>query len=313
MSNLIEVRGVGKKFKRKVVLDNIDLNIPEGKIFGIIGVSGSGKTTLLNTLVGFYRPNAGQVLYKGRRIDRDLGTVKMDFGFGTQTNSFYPKLTVEENLRYFGSLYGLDDKTLRTNMDRVLSLLRLDGTKHVVAENLSGGMQRRLDMACALIHHPKVLILDEPTEDLDPKLRTDIINVIKQINQTGTTIVITSHLLWEMERMCDEIAIIHNSNILKVGSVDELREIYSSKEEVVVETVSGNYDYIMNSLNANDVDRFSKKRNKLVVHCNAPGEKVLRDVLDIVDQSNDRVNVIDIRRPSLNEIFVNLVNQGEKG
>ncbi|MEK6904174.1 MAG: ABC transporter ATP-binding protein [Nanoarchaeota archaeon] len=306
MDNLIEVKGVAKKFSRKVVLDNVSLNIRQGKIFGIIGVSGSGKTTLLNTMVGFCRPSAGEVLYQGKKIDRNLGAVKKDFGFGTQTNSFYPKLTVQENLEYFGTLYGLDKKTLKINISRILPLLKLEDERQVVAENLSGGMQRRLDMACALVHYPKVLILDEPTEDLDPKLRSDIMGTIKQINKTGTTIIITSHLLWEMERLCDEVAILHNSSILKVGSVEELRQLYSSKEEVHVEVASGNYEYLMSGLNDNDVEKYVKKRNRLVIYCRTSGEKVLRDVLRLVDGAQDRINLVDIKRPSLNEIFAGL-------
>ncbi|HLC55498.1 MAG TPA: ABC transporter ATP-binding protein [Candidatus Nanoarchaeia archaeon] len=311
MDSLIEVKGVSKKFKRKVVLHDVNLQIPQGKIFGIIGISGSGKTTLLNMLVGFYRSDSGQVLYNGRRIDRGLHNVRRDFGFATQTNSFYPKLTVEENLAYFGTLYGLQKKTIMTNINRILPLLKIEDARHAVAENLSGGMKRRLDMACALIHYPKVLILDEPTEDLDPKLRGEIIDVIKQICASGTTVIVTSHLLWEMERLCDQIAVLHNSQVMHVGSVDQLRALYGKNEEIHLETASGDYGYVLQHLDKELIEKAVQKGSSLLLHCKAPGEEVLHEVLKIVARQKDKVNIVDIRKPSLNEIFMQMVEEGK--
>ncbi len=311
MDTLIEVKGVSKKFKRKVVLHDVNLQIPKGKIFGIIGISGSGKTTLLNALVGFYRSDSGQVLYNGRRIDRGLHDVRHDFGFATQTNSFYPKLTVEENLAYFGTLYGLPKKTVKTNIDRILPLLKIEDERNVVADNLSGGMKRRLDMACALIHYPKVLILDEPTEELDPRLRGEIIDVIKQICDSGTTVIVTSHLLWEMERLCDQIAVLHNSQVMHVGSVEQLRELYGKNEEIHLETASGNYDYLIMHLDKRLIEKAVKKGGSLLIHCKASGEEVLHEVLKIVAKQKDKVNIVDIRKPSLNDVFMQMVNENK--
>ena len=309
MDSLLEVIGVSKKFKRKVVLHDVNLDIPAGKIFGIIGISGSGKTTLLNSIVGFYRTDQGQVLYQGKRIDRGLHQVRKEFGFATQTNSFYPKLTVEENLHYFGTLYGLQKKTIAANITKILSQLQLEDVRHIVAENLSGGMKRRLDMACALIHTPKVLILDEPTEELDPRLRGEMIELIKQIRDAGTTIIVTSHLLWEMERLCDQVAVLHNSQVVHVGSIEQLRSLYGKNEEIHLETASGKYEYVTRSLKKNDVKKTEQRGNTFIIHCNAPGEQVLHQVMKAVAKKKDKINIVDIRKPSLNDVFMKIVNE----
>ncbi len=312
MDPLLEVKGVSKRFQRKIVLHDINLSIPAGTIFGIIGISGSGKTTLLNTLIGFYRPSGGQILYQGKSIDRSLTTIKKEFGFATQTNSFYPKLTLEENLRYFGTLYGLNKKTITANINKILNLLKLVDVQHIVAENLSGGMKRRLDLACALIHYPKVLILDEPTEELDPRLRGEMIELIRQIATTGTTVIVTSHLLWEMERLCDQIAILHNSQIMHLGTVTQLRELYGTNEQIHLETASGNYDYITEKIDKKQISTIVKHGNSIVITCKTTGEALLQDILRLVEKQKDKINIVDIRKPSLNDVFMHLVNEQNK-
>ena len=162
-------KNIQKEFGDNLVLSDLDLEVEERGIFGIIGLNGSGKTTLLRVLVGFYRPEEGHVFFKGRDIKKQ--DIKRSFGFATQDNCFYDNLTVEENLKYFGGLYGLTKEFLEKNIKEVLELVELYDARGTLAGNLSTGMQRRLDIACAIIHKPEVLILDEPTEDLDPKLR----------------------------------------------------------------------------------------------------------------------------------------------
>ncbi|MDO8628756.1 MAG: ABC transporter ATP-binding protein [Nanoarchaeota archaeon] len=312
MGTIIEVKNLSKRFNKNVVLNNINLNIPEGKIFGLIGISGSGKTTLLNSIVGFYRPNNGQVLYQGKRIDRGLSNVKKDFGFATQTNSFYPKLTIKENLHYFGTLYGLDNKTITANTNRILGLLKLENAHNTIAENLSGGMKRRLDLACALIHYPKILILDEPTEELDPKLRGEMIDLVKQISATGTTVIVTSHLLWEMERLCDEVAIIHNTQVLNVGSVEQLRDLYGKHEELHLETHNKQYNQLLASIDKKLITKALTKGDRLILTSPLPAEELLHEVLKTLEKHKEKITMIDIHRPSLNDIFLGLVEEKNK-
>ena len=196
--SLIEISNVSKSFGKKVVLENVNLNIQEGKILGIIGTNGSGKTTLLNMVIGFYRPTKGSLSFKGKDIQEAQKEVKNKFGFATQYNCYYPHLTSAENVAYFGSIYNLNENEIRSRVIELLKLVNLYEAKDVMAEHLSMGMQRRLDIACSLINDPEVLILDEPTEDLDPALRRDVLGLIKKVNSSGTTVILTSHLLSEV-------------------------------------------------------------------------------------------------------------------
>ncbi len=230
---IVQVKGVNKKFGDNIVLRNVNLDVIKGELFCIVGTNGSGKTTLLKMLIGFLDPDEGEVFYHSKNIKKNVKEVRKDFGFATQENAFYPKLTVEENMRYFGNLYGLKKEILKENIEKLLKLVELHGAKKVLAENLSIGMERRLDIACSLIHNPKILILDEPTEDLDVTLRKAILNLIKAINKSGTTIIMTSHLLNEIQDSFDRIAILDNNSIIKVGTLKDFRK--STKKKSLTE------------------------------------------------------------------------------
>ncbi len=296
---IIEVKGLTKRFKDHLILDAVNLDVPENKIVGIIGINGSGKTTLLKTMIGFYKQNQGDIFYKGKRISHVSGKMKKELGYTSQDSSFYAKLTVKENMYYFGALYGLKHKEVRDNTKEILQLVELEEEKNTLAQNLSGGMQRRLDLACSMIHRPKVLILDEPTEDLDPALRREIVNVIKKINKQGTTVIITSHLLDDVENLCDVIAVLHERKMLHIGSADDLRKLYGKQEEIHLEIASGNYDRIIQFANLKD---YEKEENKLIVYT-GEAEKTLHMLLHIIENDKERLIYADIRKPSLSEVF----------
>ena len=306
--SLIEVRGVKKKFGKQVILDNVNLVVKENDILGIIGVNGSGKTTLLKIIIGFYKANKGKVFYKDKNVTKNFKKIHHEFGFTSQDSSFYPKLTVQENMLYFGSLYGLAKKKIKENMEKILELVELSHAKKVLAQNLSGGMQRRLDLACSIIHRPKVLILDEPTEDLDPLLRREIIDVIKKVNKMGTTIIITSHILEDIEQLCDVVAILHNSRVLKIGPVKELRKLYDREEEIHLEIESGRYNRIIKYAKLKDVE---KDGNKLIIYTNN-AEKTLHVIFHILENDKEKLVYADVKKPDLTEIFEGLTKNNVK-
>ena len=177
-----------------------------------------------------------------------------------------------------------------------------------LAENLSGGMQRRLDIACALVHNPRILILDEPTEDLDPILRKDILALIKKINQDETTVVMTSHLLHEAEQLCDIIAILHNGRLLKCGTPEELRKSFSKEDEIHLITLKRQYSKLVNGIKSREVKKIESAGNRLVIKT-TDAEKTLQKVLHQIRVHGDKIVQIDVRKPSLSEIFVNLVKK----
>lgn len=312
VSGNIEIKGVGKSFGKNIVLKNVNLIIPKGKIFGIIGVSGSGKTTLLRSIVGFYKPSEGVILYNKVDIRKQREIITRNFGFATQDNSFYDNLRVDENIRFFGKLYGLKGNILEERIDNVLSLVELSDAKKRLARNLSSGMRRRLDLACALIHNPSTLILDEPTEDLDPHLRQELLEVIKKINKDGTTVIFTTHLINEAEYLCDIVAIISNNTILKVGSTSDLRKVYKGGEEIhLVLEDTGRYGFYIKKLKKYSMHI---RNGKLIIHIKNTEKaiKVLKTLLGWIERNKDKIILADIRRPSLEEVFQELTKNVKK-
>src|SRR3989338_1067797 len=243
--DFIRIDNVTKRFGKQIVLNNLSLSIPFTGIFGIMGLSGCGKTTLLNVIIGFWRPDSGAVYYNGINIREHQRVMNQLFGFATQAGSVYPKLTVEENLEYFGRLYNMQQQDIKKRIEELLKLVELEDSRHVLAEELSTGMYRRLDIACSMIHNPKILILDEPTGNLDPVLRKKLMALIKRIDDNGTKVIITSHLLGEIEKICDTLAIIHHGKILEMGSTDELKDKYTKDQVIKIETKKKTYENLI--------------------------------------------------------------------
>ena len=227
---LIQFKEVTKSFGKNVVLDSINLTIPEGKIVGIIGASGEGKSTILKLLASFYKPTKGEIFYKKKDIFRHKSIISKLFGLSIEDGSFYEKLSVKENLIHFGRLYGVKASILKKRVEELMNLVGLTYAKDTLAKNLSLGMKKRLDVGCALIHNPSILILDEPTADLDPLLREQMMHLIKQINSHGTTVILTTQLLLEAEDLCDTIAVLFNEKIIEQGTPSKINKKYDCKD-----------------------------------------------------------------------------------
>ena len=347
---MIKVRNIVMIFGKTTILTNINLDIHEGEIFGVVGLSGSGKTTLLNIIMGVLKPVSGDVYYKPQHIIRareemahfksigsDPEDIKHTFGFSAQYASFYPMLTVHENLEYFGTMYGLPKEVKETNIEILLDLVGLTKSADKFAKNLSGGMQKRLDIACALIHNPHVLILDEPTADLDPLLRAQMWDLVRRINKRGTTVILASHFLDELESLCTRIAILYDKQIVAVGTSYELQSRYHLGQTVIVETEKKDYSKLISGLkqafefadshfverngrlivHVPDADTYIKEINKeLGVNVN-PVEKqvvpaltaknVLKKVMQILDKNKEQALHLMASRSDLSSIFEGIV------
>jgi ABC-2 type transport system ATP-binding protein len=328
MSNVsIKLVNITKKFGGKLVLDNINLEINSGEIFGVIGLSGSGKTTLLNTIVGCLRPNYGDVLFKMehllnydddksqfRSVFKNSIDVRKSFGFAAQNPSFYHKLTSIENLYYFGSMYNLTRDVMKTNSDILLKLMNISESRNVMAGNLSGGMKKRLDIACALVHDPKILLLDEPTADLDPISRKQMWTLIREINEKGTTIILSSHFLDELEGLCDRVGILYNGQIICAGTPDEIKDLYSKDDEIRLETSPGKYEKIMERLSKEaklQIRNMKIEDNKLVIYTPKP-ERGLHEVLHILESMGEILIDVTVNKPSLQEVLESLVQGNDQ-
>jgi ABC-2 type transport system ATP-binding protein len=211
----VDVDNVIKSFDGLRALDGVTLRVKQGEIYGLLGPNGSGKTTLIRSIVGLVAPESGTVTVLGHRMPEldILGQV----GYMTQAAALYPDLSVEENLRFFAAISGAD-----SNVDDALKLVELDQRRKSVVATLSGGMKQRCSLACALVHHPRLLLLDEPTVGVDPQLRVQFWDHFRDMAAAGTTIVVSSHVMDEAER-CQRLGLMRFGKVLGEGSPDELR------------------------------------------------------------------------------------------
>jgi len=268
VETLIEIKNITKTFENKKVLNDISFSINKGEIFGIIGQSGAGKTVFLKALIGFYKPDSGDILFEGKSVFKNQKEILKTIGFASQRHSIYPDLSLKENLKYFGRLYGMKSSDIKENTKKVLELVELTDYAHKLAGKLSGGMQRRLDIACALVHSPKILILDEPEAGLDPVLRKHIAELIQKIRNEGTTIILSSHFMNEIEPLCDRVAMLKQGTLAAYGSPMELLTKYADNYEIVIRSYPGNYNNILAWLKKSGLTIITSKieGNRLLIY-----------------------------------------------
>ena len=214
----LKIKGVGKSFKKNVVLKDVNLEARGSEILGLVGKSGCGKSTLLKILVGYYEPEKGKILLNNKDISKDVLGLRRAVGYTTQENSFYEKLTVAENMNYYANLYRVPLKTKEGRIKNLLAQVGLLRHKKLLAEKISGGMKRRLDFAISLVHDPSILILDEPTTGLDPILVEEFWKIVVEIVKKGRTAIVISHLFDELEENCSRIGIMDKGKIIKILS-----------------------------------------------------------------------------------------------
>jgi len=338
LTDIVRISNITRFYGKQLVLDSVSLDIEKGKIFGVIGLSGGGKTTLLKLIIGFLRPDEGNIFFNRKElgekasrlkgfknaytkskkepsdffdISKNKKLVNLTFGFASQEGTFYDKLTVEENIDYFASLYGVPGSIRARNLEYLIDITGLKDFRKKLADQLSEGMKKRLGIACAIVHNPSVLILDEPTADLDPTYRKHIWRLIKSINDSGTTIILASHLLDEVDQICDEIAILHKGKILIKGSPDELKESIKSESEVIVDTLEENYADLAKKIKSTlgkEIIKIELRDGKLVIY-SLNGIKTMDAVIHLLAKDKKGVFSLQVGKPSITEVFELLVSK----
>jgi len=320
---IFRIKDVSKSFGNQHVLKNINLDIYSGEILGIIGASGAGKTTFLNTLIGFLKPDKGDILFRlnhllsfksayiYKSVYKSQQLVKKIYGFASQVPSFYEELSADENLEYFGLLHNLDKETIDSNKKTLLNLMELEKAAKIPSKNLSGGMERRLDIACSLMHDPDVLILDEPTSDLDPLLRRHIWDLIRKINKKGTTIILSSHHLTELENLCDRIVIIKDGEIVAKGKPEDLKKKFVLDQEIIIRTSPGNYESLMLALSKKGLKNTKIRNDELLIYSSNP-EADLFKIFSIIKTKKEKLKFIKVAGASLDDVFISIWKKGRK-
>ncbi|MEM9482585.1 MAG: ABC transporter ATP-binding protein [Cyanobacteria bacterium P01_F01_bin.116] len=230
---MLDIQNLSKTFNQRQVLTDLTLRLLPGEIYGLLGPNGAGKTTTINLLSGLLRPDTGRVLI-ARQPASDR--TKPYLGIMPQQNLLYQSLTCGENLSFFGKIYGLSAAMRVKRLLTCLKAVNLEDRRDSVVSSLSGGMQRRLSLAVAIMHQPKLVVLDEPTTGLDIEARYDVWELIRQLKQQGVTVLLTTHLLDEAERLCDRIGFLKQGQLLTQGSLTELRTHIDAQEIVTLQT-----------------------------------------------------------------------------
>jgi ABC-type multidrug transport system ATPase subunit len=226
----VQVNELTKIIDDRIVVDRISFSVEEGELFGLLGANGSGKTTTFNMLAGLLAPSSGTVTLLGKSINEMQKSKRPEIGFVTQEDSFYETLTVEENLKFFADMFGMPAKEGDVAVRKLLKQMRLVEKADTMASRLSGGMKKRLNMACSIVHDPRILFLDEPTVGLDPVVRKEIWALIESLHSEGKTIIITSHYMDEVERLCHRVAIMYSARLVASGTPAELKAKYKLKQ-----------------------------------------------------------------------------------
>lgn len=233
--NVLEIKNLTKKFGDFIAVDNMSLNVQEGEIFGFLGSNGAGKSTTINLVSGLLRNNGGEIMILGKSIASESKFAKMNIGIVPQDLAIYEDMTAYENVRFFAGLYGLRGAELKERAEEALEFVGLLDKQKSYPKNFSGGMKRRLNIACAIAHRPKLIIMDEPTVGIDPQSRNYILNSVRKLNEMGCTIIYTSHYMEEVEEICTRIAIVDHGKVIAEGTKEQLKTIITDTKDIWVE------------------------------------------------------------------------------
>jgi len=305
---MITVRSVSKSFKNIKALDKVSFNIEKGEIFGILGPNGAGKSTIVNILNTLLKPDEGDVIIDGFNIKDDCETIKLIMGVVPQEIALYEELSAFENLMFWGGLYGIPKDELRKNVYNTLDVVDLASRKDDRIRTFSGGMKRRINIACSLLHNPKILVLDEPTVGVDTQNRNHIFEVIERLNYEGMTIIYTTHYMEEAERFCDNISIIDVGRIIAQGTLKELRQISDVKDLLTIKLADVNNEIISRITSENPSFMFDIASNTLKVECGNIGNDT-SIIINKIQNSGGVIERIYTQGTNLESIYLKLTGK----
>ena len=237
--DIVKIKELTKKFGDFTAVDNIDLSIKEGEIYGLLGPNGAGKSTIINMICGLITTTKGCIEILGKDNQKNSNNAKRNIGVVPQDIAVYEDLTCLENVKFFASLYGIKGEELKKKAQEALEFVGLSDKAKSMPASFSGGMKRRLNIACAIAHTPKLLIMDEPTVGIDPQSRNHILQSVKKLNERGCTIIYTTHYMEEVEAISTMISIIDHGKVIVTGTKEELKSIVTDKNTVEVTVSDG--------------------------------------------------------------------------
>ncbi|SHK73365.1 ABC-2 type transport system ATP-binding protein [Clostridium cavendishii DSM 21758] len=307
--SIISVKNVTKRFDDKLVLDNISFDINEADIFGLIGPNGAGKSTLLNIMTGILKANGGDVTIGGYSISKEPLQAKELIGLVPQELALMETMTAYDNLEYFGAFYGLGGKLLKERIEEALEVTGLSDKRKEKVKKFSGGMKRRLNLAVAIMHRPKILILDEPTVGVDPQSRNYIFEFLKKINRENkTTIIYTSHYMEEVEQLCNNIFIVDLGKEIASGSKAMIKSMASIHGSIKLKVDKLDDEFMIKVKGINGVKTCSIKENELAISVD-DNTFEMKKLLELIIKEDRKVINLNIEEASLEEVFLSLTGK----
>ena len=308
MSAVIEVENLVKRYKELVALDHFNLTIQEGEIFGLLGPNGSGKTTAISAILSLLRYDKGRIRVFGKEMHPDSYDSKRQIGVVLQNVAVVNELTVYENIDYFCGLYIKDKKTRKQYVEEAIGFVGLDEFRKFYPKKLSGGLLRRLNIACGIAHKPKLIFFDEPTVAVDPQSRNKILNGIVELNKKGATIVYTSHYMEEVEQICTRIAIIDKGQNVAIGTKEELKKMIKNTETITVEVADINEEQLARFRNLEYAYEAVFEEGRLRV-CFSGGGHNLIHVLEELHADEIPFGKVHTELPTLNDVFLEITGK----
>lgn len=308
MKNVIEVKNLTKEYKKIKAIDNLSFEVYNGEILGLLGPNGSGKTTTINCILSLLNFGSGSIKIFGKEMRPTAYDIKRDIGVVFQDVAVFDELTVYDNIDYFCGLYIKDKYTRKKYIEEAIELVGLNEFRKFYPKQLSGGLLRRLNIACGIAHKPKLIFLDEPTVAVDPQSRNNILDGIKKLRDLGATIVYTTHYMEEVEILCDRVIIIDKGKIIASGTNDELKELTKIEEKVSVEVIDLDNKYVEKIKEFENVDEVTYKNHVLLISYKK-GKNNLVELIDYLKKESIKYNNIFVERPTLNDVFLELTGK----
>ena len=305
MSNVIEINNLVKRYKELVALDHLSLEVKEGEIFGLLGPNGSGKTTTINCILSLLTYDKGSIKVFGKEMTPSSYDIKKQIGVVMQNVAVFNELTVYENIDYFCGLYITDKGLRKKYVEEAIEFTGLSDFKKFRPGKLSGGLLRRLNIACGIAHKPKLIFFDEPTVAVDPQSRNKILEGICKLNKDGATIIYTSHYMEEVEQICSRITIMDKGRSIASGSKDELKKMITVTEHISIETCNLLDEHIKELSGLVHVYEVNYNDNLLTISFSGGKHNIVR-VLNYLQEKNISFGRVYSELPTLNDVFLEI-------
>ncbi|WP_434796298.1 ATP-binding cassette domain-containing protein [Terrisporobacter vanillatitrophus] len=305
---VINVKNLVKRYDDLLALDHLNLEVKEGEVFGLLGPNGSGKSTAINCILSLLEYDKGDIQIYGKPMSPQAYDIKRNIGVIMQNVAVFEELTVYENIDYFCGLYILDKNARKKYVEEAIEFVGLGDYRKFYPKKLSGGLLRRLNIACGIAHKPKLIILDEPTVAVDPQSRNNILEGIQKLNKEGATIVYTSHYMEEVEQICTKISIMDKGKVIATGSSEELKGMINCGETITVEVFRLEDEVLKNLKKLPNITYAQHKDNYLVVK-SSKGKNNLSIVIDYLRKNNVQIGKIYSEPPTLNDVFLEITGK----